>query len=109
VVWKPTAVLAVLLLGLLATATIAPLQGIILRHAEEAPTLAVSVNVGAFQLATALGSAVGGVIVSLGGLRWTGFAGAALSGLGLVVSCYALPRRAKTTATAEEARTWAAA
>lgn len=98
--WKPTAVLTVLLLGLLATATIAPLQGVILRHAQEAPTLAVSVNVGAFQLATAMGSAVGGVIVAAGALRWTGGAGALFSVLGLVISCYALPRRSGT-ATAE--------
>ncbi|RBM06232.1 MFS transporter [Streptomyces sp. PT12] len=95
ITWKPTAVLAILLLGLLATATIAPLQGLILRHAAEAPTLAVSVNVGAFQLATALGSVVGGVIVAADGLRWTGLAGAVLSGLGLLISCYALPLRAQ--------------
>lgn len=95
VTWKPTAVLAVLLLGLLATATIAPLQGLILRHARQAPTLAVSVNVGAFQLATAMGSAVGGVIVAADALRWTGLAGAVLSALGLLVSRYALPLRPK--------------
>ncbi|MGV9597372.1 MFS transporter [Streptosporangium sandarakinum] len=93
ITWKPTAVLVVLMLGLLATATIAPLQGLILRHAQRAPTLAVSVNVGAFQLATALGSVVGGVLVAAGALRWTGVAGAVLSALGLVVSCYALPSR----------------
>ncbi|WP_018545796.1 MFS transporter [Streptomyces sp. LaPpAH-108] len=91
--WQPTAALAVLLLGLLATATIAPLQGLILRHAQEAPTLAVSVNVGAFQLATAMGSAIGGAVVAAGALRWTGAAGAVLSALGLALSVYALPRR----------------
>ncbi|MFI0723454.1 MFS transporter [Streptomyces sp. NPDC021224] len=89
---RPTAVLAVLLLGLFATATIAPLQGLILRHAGEAPTLAVAVNVGAFQLATAAGSAIGGAVVAAGALRWTGLAGAALSAAGLAVSCWALPR-----------------
>lgn len=99
-IWQPSAVAAVLLLGLLATATIAPLQGLILQHASAAPTLAVSVNVGAFQLATALGSAVGGVIVAAGGLRWTGLAGAALSALGLALSCLAAPRRAAATAAA---------
>ncbi|MCZ9342345.1 MFS transporter, partial [Streptomyces sp. TRM76130] len=45
--WRPTAVLAVLGLGLLATATIAPLQSLILHHAGSAPTLAVAANVGA--------------------------------------------------------------
>lgn len=105
VLWKPSAVLAVLLLGLLATATIAPLQGLILRHAHQAPTLAVSVNVGAFQLATALGSAAGGVIVSAGELRWTGITGAALSALGLVISCFALPRHPRTADAPAGART----
>ncbi|MFD8914070.1 MFS transporter [Streptomyces sp. NPDC059575] len=98
VAWQSTAVLAVLLLGLLATATIAPLQGLILRHAQEAPTLAVSVNVGAFQLATAMGSAIGGAVVAAGALRWTGAAGAVLSVLGLVLSVHALPLRPRADA-----------
>lgn len=93
VLWKPAAVPAVLALGLLATATITPLQGIILRHAGEAPMLAVSVNVGAFNLAIAFGSVVAGVIVAGGGLRWTGLAGAVLSALGLGLSYLAVPRR----------------
>ncbi|WP_326824927.1 MFS transporter [Streptosporangium sp. NBC_01756] len=93
VLWKPAAVPAVLALGLLATATITPLQGIILRHAGEAPMLAVSVNVGAFNLAIAFGSVVAGVIVADGGLRWTGLAGAVLSALGLGLSYLAVPRR----------------
>lgn len=67
VVWKPSAVLAVLALGLLATATIAPLQGLILRHAGAAPMLAVSANVGAFNLGAALGAVLGGAIVTLDG------------------------------------------
>ncbi|MGW2838583.1 MFS transporter [Streptomyces sp. NPDC001493] len=101
VVWQPTAVVAVLVLGLFATATIAPLQGLILRHAGSAPTLAVSVNVGAFNLGAAAGSAVGGAIVAAGGLRWTGLAGAALSLLGLALARLVLPRdrsRAQDTA-----------
>jgi MFS transporter, DHA1 family, inner membrane transport protein len=93
-VWKPSAVLAVLALGLLATATIAPLQGLILRHAGAAPTLAVSVNVGAFNLGAAAGSVIGGVIVAAGGLRWTGLAGAALSLGGLALSFLAVRRPA---------------
>lgn len=91
--WQPSAVVAVLLLGLLATATIAPLQGLILRHAGAAPTLAVSVNVGAFNLGAAVGSALGGVLIAAGGLRWTGLVGALLSLLGLALSYLAVPRR----------------
>ncbi|NED16435.1 MFS transporter [Streptomyces sp. SID9124] len=90
--WQPTAVLAVLVLGLLATATIAPLQGLILRHAGSAPTLAVAVNVGAFNLGAAAGSALGGVLVAAGALRWTGLAGAVLSLGGLALTYLVLPR-----------------
>ncbi|MEU6904213.1 MFS transporter [Streptomyces coeruleorubidus] len=90
--WQPTAVLAVLVLGLLATATIAPLQGLILRHAGTAPTLAVAVNVGAFNLGAAAGSALGGAIVAAGALRWTGLAGAVLSLSGLGLTYLVLPR-----------------
>ncbi|KUJ67720.1 MFS transporter [Streptomyces albus subsp. albus] len=90
--WQPTAVLAVLVLGLLATATIAPLQGLILRHAGSAPTLAVAVNVGAFNLGAAAGSALGGAIVAAGALRWTGLAGAVLSLGGLALTYLVLPR-----------------
>ncbi|WP_433226721.1 MFS transporter [Microtetraspora malaysiensis] len=85
-VWQPSAVAAVLVLGLLATATIAPLQGLILRHAGDAPTLAVSANVSAFNLGAAAGSAIGGLIVSAGALRWTGLAGAVLSLAGLALT-----------------------
>ncbi len=92
VVWQPTAVLAVLGLGLLATATIAPLQGLILRYAGAAPTLAVAVNAGAFNLGAAAGSALGGVLVAAGALRWTGLAGALLSAAGLALTYLVLPR-----------------
>ncbi|WP_326797683.1 MFS transporter [Streptomyces sp. NBC_01808] len=94
--WQPTAVLAVLVLGLLATATIAPLQGLILRHAGAAPTLASSVNVGAFNLGAATGSALGGAIVAAGALRWAGLAGAVLSLTGLALTYLILPRTQTT-------------
>jgi DHA1 family inner membrane transport protein len=101
-VWQPSAVAAVLVLGLLATATIAPLQGLILRHAGDAPTLAVSANVGAFNLGAATGSAIGGVIVSAGALRWTGLAGAVLSLAGLALTYLALPRTPVTQPAEED-------
>jgi DHA1 family inner membrane transport protein len=99
--WRPTAVLAVLALGLLATATIAPLQGLILRHAGTAPTLAVSVNVGAFNLGAATGSALGGLLVAEGALRWNGLAGAVLSLTGLALT-YLIPSRARTASPNDE-------
>ncbi|MEV0386406.1 MFS transporter [Nonomuraea sp. NPDC050643] len=101
-VWQPSAVAAILVLGLLATATIAPLQGLILRHAGDAPTLAVAANVGAFNLGAATGSAIGGVIVSAGALRWSGLAGAVLSLAGLALTYLVLPRTRTTARSAED-------
>ncbi|MET8767797.1 MFS transporter [Streptomyces sp. NPDC004658] len=101
--WQPTAVLAVLVLGLLATATIAPLQGLILHHAGAAPTLAVSVNVGAFNLGAAVGSALGGLLVAAGALRWTGLAGAVLSLAGLALTHLILPRAQAASRTGKAA------
>ncbi|RSN61933.1 MFS transporter [Actinomadura sp. WAC 06369] len=100
--WQPTAVLAVLGLGLLATATIAPLQGLILHHAGTAPNLAVSVNVGAFNLAAAVGSALGGFLVAADALRWNGLVGAVLSLTGLGLTYLLLPRT-RTTSPADKA------
>lgn len=80
----------VLTLGLLSTATIAPLQLLVLRHAGAAATLSLAVNVGAFNLANAIGSTLGGVGVAAGLLRWGGFGGAAFAILGLLLAAFAL-------------------
>jgi DHA1 family inner membrane transport protein len=80
----------VLVLGLLSTATIAPLQSLVLRHAGAAPTLSLAVNVGAFNLANAIGSALGGLGVAAGLLRWGGFGGAVFAILGLLLTALAL-------------------
>ncbi|RJL35731.1 MFS transporter [Bailinhaonella thermotolerans] len=88
--WAAATVLG---LGLLATATVAPLQSLILQRAGSAPTLAVTVNVAAFMLAHAVGSAIGAGVVTVAGLRWTGVAGAVLSACGLLLSYLAAPRR----------------
>jgi DHA1 family inner membrane transport protein len=94
VVYQPWAAAAVLGLGLVTTATVAPLQTLILRHAGAAPTLAVTVNVAAFLLAHAVGSVLGAGVVIVAGLRWTGLAGAVLSAAGLLLSYLAVPRGA---------------
>lgn len=83
-------VIAVLVLGLLSTATIAPLQSLVLRHAGAAPTLSLAVNVGAFNLANAIGSALGGIGVAAGLLRWGGFGGVVFAVLGLALTALAL-------------------
>ncbi|MGO2859535.1 MAG: MFS transporter [Brevibacterium sp.] len=83
-------IVLVLILGLLSTATIAPLQSLVLRHAEAAPTLSLAVNVGAFNLANAIGSALGGLGVAAGLLQWGGFGGASFAILGLILTALAL-------------------
>ncbi|GAA2212261.1 MFS transporter [Nonomuraea monospora] len=103
VLHRPAAAVAVLGLGLLATATVAPLQTLILRRAGAAPTLAVTVNVAAFMLAHAVGSVIGAGVVSTAGLRWTGLAGAALSLAGLLLSYLAVPRRSPRPPTTNSA------
>ena len=91
--WRPSAATAILALGLLATSTITPLQALILRYAQDAPTLSVAVNVAAFNLANALGAAIGGWVVAVGALRWSGLFGAVLAAGGFALSFLALPRR----------------
>jgi DHA1 family inner membrane transport protein len=91
--WQASAVLAVLAFGLLTSATTPVLQSLVLRHAGDAPTLAVSVNVCAFNIGIAAGSALGGGLVAVDGLRWLGFAAAALSLAALAISYAAVPRR----------------
>ncbi|AWT26339.1 Inner membrane transport protein YdhP [Corynebacterium provencense] len=98
----PVMVVLVLVLGLLSTATIAPLQSLVLRHAGDAPTLSLAVNVGAFNLANAIGAALGGVTVAGGLLRWGGFFGAAFALAGLALTLLPLRIPAPTTHTAEE-------
>ncbi|AYG04638.1 MFS transporter [Gryllotalpicola protaetiae] len=94
-----------LVLGLLSTATIAPLQTLLLRHAGSAPSLALAVNVGAFNLANAIGSALGGIGVAVGLLRFGGFGGAVIALLGLllaVLALHATPPAASTSFTQKE-------
>ncbi|GAA4974457.1 MFS transporter [Nonomuraea thailandensis] len=91
--WAGTAVVAVLVFGLLTSATTPVLQSLVLRHAGRAPTLAVSVNVCAFNIGIAAGSALGGGLVAVDGLRWLGLAAAALSLVALAISYAAVPRR----------------
>lgn len=95
----------VLTLGLLSTATIAPLQSLVLRHAGNAPTLSLAVNVGAFNLANAIGSALGGLGVAAGLLQWGGFGGAGFAILGLILTALALRATPRTETKAEDSET----
>ncbi|MFC4909873.1 MFS transporter [Actinomadura gamaensis] len=102
--WKVGAVVAVLVFGLLASSLTPTLQSLLLRHAGDAPTLAVSVNVAAFNIGIALGAVVGGAVVSGAGTRWTGIAGTVLSLGGLGLSYLALPRTPERSALGGQAR-----
>ncbi|GLQ44972.1 MFS transporter [Dyella lipolytica] len=71
---KVSAVIFVGLLGVAAFATVPPLQLWVLHKANNAQSLASSLNIGAFNLGNALGAWLGGVVVArgpgLGALTW---------------------------------------
>ncbi len=82
------AAIALLIFGFGTFAVVPPLQMRVMRAATDAPGLASSVNVGAFNLGNALGAAAGGGVISAGmGYGAVPIAGAviAAAGLGLVL------------------------
>jgi DHA1 family inner membrane transport protein len=80
----PTAIL-VFLWGVASFALIPPLQVRVMNAAHDAPNLASSVNIGAFNLGNALGAALGGGVIATGlGYPAVALAGAACSALGLL-------------------------
>ncbi|MDM0035527.1 MFS transporter [Variovorax sp. J22P271] len=92
-----SAVVFVLLLGIAAFATVAPLQLRVLDKAAGAgQNLASSLNIAAFNLGNALGAWVGGVVIERGpGLQALGWVAALLTLAGLAISLWsrALDRR----------------
>lgn len=80
------AVLGLMVWGATAFGIVPPVQMRVMQAAAQAPGLASSVNVGAFNLGNALGAALGGLVISLGwgyaAVPWVGAALAA-GGLGL--------------------------
>lgn len=73
--------------GAAAFGLVPPLQMRVMQSAAEAPGLASSVNVGAFNLGNALGAALGGAVISQGlGYAAVPLAGAALAAGGLVLA-----------------------
>ena len=84
-------------------AVVPPLQMRVMRAATDAPGLASSVNVGAFNLGNALGAAAGGAVISAGmGYAAVPVAGAliAVAGLALVLLQRASNQRRKLAAQA---------
>ncbi|MFX1677305.1 MFS transporter [Paraburkholderia sp. A2WS-5] len=90
------AAIAVVVWGIATFAVVPPLQMRVMRAASEAPGLASSVNVGAFNLGNALGAAAGGAAISAGfSYAAVPIVGAmiATSGLALVFVQMALQRK----------------
>jgi DHA1 family inner membrane transport protein len=80
------ALIGVLVWGVASFAIVPPIQMRVMQAAVEAPGLASSVNVGAFNLGNALGAAVGGATISAGlGYAAVPIAGAVLAAAGLLL------------------------
>ena len=81
----PTSIL-VFLWGIASFALVPPLQVRVMTAASDAPNLASSMNIGAFNRGNAIGAAVGGMVIA-GGLGYpaVSLAGAVAAGLGLVL------------------------
>lgn len=80
------AALALIVWGTAAFAVVPPLQMRVMSVAHEAPGLASSVNIGAFNLGNALGATAGGAVLSMGmSYAAVSIAGAVLTALGLVL------------------------
>jgi len=77
---------ALVVWGAAAFAVVPPLQMRVMSVAHEAPGLASSVNIGAFNLGNAVGAAAGGAVLSMGmNYSVVSMTGAALAALGLVL------------------------
>lgn len=88
----PTPVI-IFLWGVASFALVPPLQVRVMTAAAEAPNLASSVNIGAFNLGNAIGAALGGGVIASGlGYPAVALAGAATSAIGLVAVLIAARR-----------------
>lgn len=80
------AAIAVILWGIATFGLVPPVQMRVMKIAHEAPGLASSINVGAFNLGNALGAAAGGWVLSQQlGYAAVSYTGAGLAGLGLLL------------------------
>ncbi|MEO9653379.1 MFS transporter [Marinomonas sp.] len=80
------AAITVLLWGTVIFGSGPPLQMQVMKVAAAAPSLASSINIGAFNLGNALGAALGGLVISIGlSYAWIPTAAAGLSLIGLIM------------------------
>jgi DHA1 family inner membrane transport protein len=94
---EATAAVTIFAWGVATFALVPSLQARIMQVASEAPNLASSLNIGAFNLGNAIGAALGGAVIGLGfSYPWVSVGGAGLAacGLGLVVVSLRKPKRA---------------
>lgn len=95
------AALALIIWGAAAFAVVPPLQMRVMSVAHEAPGLASSVNIGAFNLGNAVGALAGAAVLNLGlSYSAVSFAGAALSACALLLVLLQMKLAAPPTANA---------
>lgn len=92
------AAVMVFFVGALGFSVIPGMQTRVLNTASSAPTLAIAVNASAYQVAAALAGWLGGLVIDGPGLRSVYLAAAAVTVLGILVSCYAWYRDRATAA-----------
>ena len=84
--WPLPAAVSIFAWGVATFALVPPVQMRVMAVASDAPNLASSINIGAFNLGNALGAAVGGGVIAAGlGYPAISIAGALISALGLVL------------------------
>lgn len=84
--WPTLAAITIFAWGMATFALVPPLQMRVMNTAADAPNVASSINIGAFNLGNALGAALGSSVISLGlGYPAIAIAGASLSATGLVL------------------------
>jgi DHA1 family inner membrane transport protein len=89
----------IFLWGVSSFAVVPPLQALVVTEARDAPNLASSMNIAAFNLGNAVGAALGGAVIYLGlGLPAVALAGAATSAAGLILVILYQKMQAKRTA-----------
>lgn len=102
--WRPTAILAVFLLGLLPSVLVPLLQTRLMDVAHEGQGLAASLNHSTLNIANALGAWLGGAVLAGGlGYEWPSRVGAVLAVAGVVIAAISalLARRSAAYPTGE--------
>ena len=84
--WRAPAGVTIFAWGVATFALVPALQSRVMKVATEAPSLASSINIGAFNLGNALGAALGGAVIRAGfAFGWVSVAGACLAASGLLL------------------------